>query len=129
VALFANGNITLKSTWTLPASQDPLALVELEAGSSILLNNNSGLKGVLTDSTGTIQNKSFWSVSLGAGTLLAGSKPNPADSSLINGLPRLDGIYLDGNSAIQTLNGDISLWAANEVIINPGDPYPLSTGA
>ncbi len=129
VALFANGNITLKSTWTLPASQDPLALVELEAGSSMLFNNNAGIKGVLTDSTGTIQAKSFWNVSLGAGTKLGGSAPNPSDSTLINGLQRLDGIYLDGNSSIQTLNGDISLWAANEIIVNPGDPYPESTGA
>ena len=43
--------------------------------------------------------------------------------------PGFDGIYLDGDSFIQTLNGNISLWAANEVIVNPGPPYANNTGA
>src|SRR5882724_10313257 len=129
ISLFADDNITVNTTVTLSASQDPLAQLKLEAGNSILFNNNSGIKGVLTDGSGVLKNQSFWSVSLTAGTKLpANSTPNPSDAMLINGLARLDGIYLDGNSFIQTLNGDINLWAANEVIVNPGAPYDLGTG-
>src|SRR5258708_6765413 len=29
-----------------------------------------------------------------------------------------DGIYLNGNSFIQTRNGNINLWAANEILVN-----------
>ncbi len=32
----------------------------------------------------------------------------------------MDGIYLKGNAYIQTLNGNINLWAANEVIVTGG---------
>ena len=130
ISLFADNNIILKSAWTVLPSDDPLARVHLEAGNSILVNNNAGIKTTLTDSSGTLHDASYWSLYLTAGTKLpTGTSPDPADATLINGLARLEGIYLDGNAAIQTLNGDISLWAANEVIVNPGDPYVLSTGA
>ena len=32
-----------------------------------------------------------------------------------------DGIYLNGNAYIQTQNGNINLWAANEVLVNTGN--------
>ena len=33
-----------------------------------------------------------------------------------------DGIYLNGNSYLQTQNGNINLWAANEVLVATGSP-------
>ena len=54
-----------------------------------------------------------WSVTLSAGPQNLTSRPAAGS----------DGIYLQGNSYIQTLNGNINLWAANEVIVNPGPTY------
>ena len=52
-----------------------------------------------------------------------GSHVRPPDTdgiTLPDGNTYLDGIYLNGNSYLQTRNGNINLWAANEVIVNSG---------
>jgi filamentous hemagglutinin family protein len=99
IALFAEDNITLNNPWTLPNSQDPIASIKLSAGNNITLLDGSRLAG-----------GNNWSVEMLAGTALAsGSQPKPGS----------DGIYLQGGSSIATQDGNIDLWAANEVIIDP----------
>ena len=90
----ADGNIELGSVWTLT---DPgvAATLNLTAGNSINLDTGSGI---------TAGNN--WSVNLTAGTALApGTLPTSGN----------DGIYLNDGSYIKTQNGNINLWAANEV--------------
>jgi filamentous hemagglutinin family protein len=123
IALFADDNILLQTAWTLYANPDPMGALNLEAGNNIIFNNGSGIKAVLsTSSSGSstaAQNN--WGVNLTAGTQLpADSKPDPTQGTVINGVNRLDGIYLDGNSYIQLLSGSADLWAANELIVDPG---------
>ena len=55
-----------------------------------------------------------WSVSLSAGLQYLTARPASGTG----------GIYLNGSSFIQTQNGDINLWAAGDVIVNPGPAYP-----
>ena len=107
ISLQADDNITLSTIWSLT---DPgaAALLTLTAGNSITLNDGSAIKA-----------GNNWGVTLSAGP--QGLTARPAAGS--------DGIYLNGNSYIQTQNGSINLWAANEVIINPGPDYPLGSGA
>ncbi|HLP78311.1 MAG TPA: filamentous hemagglutinin N-terminal domain-containing protein, partial [Candidatus Paceibacterota bacterium] len=99
IDLQADNNITLSTLWNLT---DPgaAALLKLTAGNSIFFNNNSGIRAG--------QN---WSVSLAAGPQNFSS--GQADAGVA-------GIYLNGNSYIDALNGNITLWAANEVIVNSG---------
>jgi filamentous hemagglutinin family protein len=106
ISLQADHNITLSTVWTL---NDPgaAATLSLTAGNDITLNNGSAII--------TANN---WGVTLSAGPQKLASRPAAGS----------DGIYLQGNSYIQTLNGNISLWAANEVIVNPGPPYLGNTG-
>jgi filamentous hemagglutinin family protein len=100
-------NIELSTAWTLtdPSVNNTGAWgsLSLSAGNNIILDDNSGLVAAKN-----------WNVNLTAGTSFdstSGSKP--ASGS--------DGIYLgdgQGNGGyIQTQNGDINLWAANEVLI------------
>ena len=107
ISLQADHNITLSTVWTL-ADPGAAALLTLTAGNDIILNNNSAIIG-----------GNNWGVTLSAGPQGLASRPAAGN----------DGIYLQGNSYIQTLNGNINLWAANEVIINPGAPYAGNTGA
>ena len=99
ISLQADNNITVSTAWTLT---DPgvSALLSLTAGNDIILNANT-----------SIQAGNNWSVSLTAGPQNLAAKPITT---------RTDGIYLDGNSFIQTLNGNIDLKAANEVLVNSG---------
>jgi filamentous hemagglutinin family protein len=128
ISLQADDNIEISTFWTLRDSGGA-ALLTLSAGNSIILDDGSGIRAVLFDANGNPTTQNGWSVSLIAGTQVpAGSKPDPNNANFINGLSRLDGIYLDGNSSIMTMNGNISLLAANEVIINPGPNDPLGTG-
>ena len=99
INLQADHNITLSTLWNL-ADPGGDALLSLTAGNDIIFNANSG-----------IQAGNNWSVSLTAGPLDLAAKPTTA---------RTDGIYLDGNSFIQTQNGDINLWSANEVLVSSG---------
>jgi filamentous hemagglutinin family protein len=106
ISLQADHNITLSTVWTL---NDPgaAALLTLTAGNNITLNNDSAIIA-----------GNNWGVSLSAG---------PHDLPARPGIGK-DGIYLNGNSYIQAENGNINLWAANEVIINPGPAYPRGSG-
>src|ERR1039458_2191247 len=107
ISLQADDNITLSTIWSLT---DPgaAALLTLTAGNNITLNNGSAI----------IAGKN-WGVSLSAGPQNLTSRPAAGS----------DGIYLQGNSYIQALNGNINLWAANEVIVNPGPADPLGSGS
>ncbi len=98
IDLQADHNITLSTLWNL-ADPGSAALLKLTAGNSIFFNNNSGIRAG--------QN---WSVSLAAG-------PQNLAAAAATGV---GGIYLNGNSYIDALNGSITLWAANEVIVNSG---------
>jgi filamentous hemagglutinin family protein len=106
INLLADHNITLSTVWTL---NDPgaAATLTLTAGNNITLNDGSAIKA-----------GNNWGVTLSAGPLNLTSRPAAGS----------DGIYLQGNSYIQTLNGNINLWAANDVIVNPGPGYPLGSG-
>ena len=106
INLLADHNITLSTVWTL---NDPgaAATLTLTAGNNITLNDGSAIKA-----------GNNWGVTLSAGPLNLTSRPAAGS----------DGIYLQGNSYIQTLNENINLWAANDVIVNPGPGYPLGSG-
>jgi filamentous hemagglutinin family protein len=93
----ADHNITVSTSWNL-ADSSVAALLTLDAGNSIIFNDGSSISAGKN-----------WTVSLSAGPQNLTSKPTT---------PRTDGIYLDGNSFIQTQNGDINIWAANEVLVN-----------
>lgn len=100
----ADNNIALNTVWALPDQNAPASL-SLTAGNNIALELNSGIYAGKN-----------WSVSLTAGNgfIPTAAQPKPASGS--------DGIYLYGgspqqfNSAyIQSQNGNINLWAANEI--------------
>jgi filamentous hemagglutinin family protein len=99
ISLLADDNIALNTFWAL-GDQTVSASLSLSAGNNITLNDGSG-----------IQAGQDWSVNLTAGTQ-ATSKSQVTSG---NG-----GIYLNGNAFIQAANGDINLYAANEVIVNSG---------
>jgi filamentous hemagglutinin family protein len=109
INLQATRDIELSALWSLPDSQTPGAALTLRAARNITLDDGSAISA----------GKS-WSVNLFAGTELTSAAGRRSG---------VDGIYLDGNSFIQTLDGNIKLWAANEVIVNPGPPYADNTGA
>lgn len=86
--------------WLLNPSANS-AFLSLQAGNDIILDNYLGISA-----------PDNWSINLRAGTSwVPGSVPVSGN----------DGIYLDGDSYLQTENGNINLWAANEVQINTGD--------
>jgi filamentous hemagglutinin family protein len=109
ISLQAARNIELSALWSLPDSQTPGAALTLTAARNITLDDGSGISAGKN-----------WNVNLVAGTELTSASGRQSG---------LDGIYLHGDSFIQTLNGNVSLWAANEVIVNPGPPYAGNTGA
>jgi filamentous hemagglutinin family protein len=100
INLAANNDITLSTIWTLTAPTDPkvYATLNLSAGNSIILNSGAGINA-----------GNNWSLNLTAGTgfVPTTAQPKPASGS--------DGIYLNDNAYLQTQNGNINLWAANEV--------------
>ncbi len=112
IDLFASGNINLKSTWSIAQSQDPQAFLNLSAGNSVTL-------GPSPTSAANLVAGNNWEIRMSAGSYNITSKP--ASGS--------DGIYLNSSSVIQTQNGDIDLWAANEVIVNSGAIRTASGGS
>ena len=96
INLHAVDNIELSSLWTL---QNPglAAGLSLTAGNNITLDDGAAFKAAKN-----------WSVTLTAGAKLSSG-----------------GIYLNGNSYIETQDGNIALWAANEVLVNVGDSGPV----
>ena len=97
IALFAQNNIELSTAWSLT---DPgaSASLSLQAGNNLIFDDGTG-----------IQAGNNWGVNLNAGT---GFVPTIGQLTPASGS---DGIYLNAGAYIQTQNGDISLWAANEV--------------
>jgi len=113
INLQADNDIQFDTVWTLTDPGGP-AILTLTAGNSIIFKNNSGIKAVLTDAGGNPVTQNNWSVNMIAGTELT-SPANRQSGS--------DGIYLLGNSFIQTLNGNINSTAANEVIVNAASDF------
>jgi filamentous hemagglutinin family protein len=93
-------DISLGSDWSL-ANQNSAAALNLTAGNDINLDYS-------------IVAGNNWSVGLTAGS---GSSP-------LNG-----GIYLNGGSVVQTQDGNINLWALNEVIVEDGAVRTLKGGS
>jgi len=112
INLQADNNIQLDTVWTLSDPGGPATLT-LTAGNSIIFNNRSGINAT-TDASGNPATQNRWSVNLVAGTQLTSSAGRQSGS---------DGIYLLGNSYIQTLNGNINFSAANEVVVNAGSDF------
>jgi filamentous hemagglutinin family protein len=100
VNIVTDGNIFFQAPWTI-SDANVARVLNIAAGNSIIFNSGSSLSAGKN-----------WTLSLSAGPQNLTSRPTAA---------RTDGIYLDGNSFIQTQNGDIHVWAANEVLIN-SDP-------
>ncbi len=91
-------NIELASLWNLGDASVP-ATLNWSAMNNIIMDNSSGIVA-----------GNNWNINLTAGTSLLGTTVSSGS----------DGIYLSGGSFLQTRNGDIDLWAANEVIVNSG---------
>ena len=104
IAFFSDSDITLKNTLSLSASLDPNACLTLVAARNLTLNNGTSISGAAN-----------WNVNLTAGTEL---------TSVANRQSGLDGIYLNGNAFVRTMNGNINALAGNEMIIDDG----LSSG-
>ena len=100
IDLQATKNIEVSTLWHLPDSTIPGAGLTLTAGNNITVDDGAGIAAGKN-----------WSLNLIAGTELA----SPAGRS-----PGNDGIYLNGSSFLQTQNGNISLSAANEILVNTG---------
>lgn len=108
VNLQADNNIELSTVWTLADATAP-ASVNLTAGNNIIFDNGAAIKA-----------GNNWGLNLAAGTQLAAGTPPAAGAA---------GIYLNGNSYLQSQNGNISLTAPNEVIVNGGAIRTLNGGS
>lgn len=100
INLQAINNIEVSTLWTLSPSTSSGAQLTLTAGNSIIIDNAAGISA-----------GNNWTVNLTAGTAYSGTTA-PASGS--------DGIYLNGSAYLQAANGNLNLWAANEVIVNSG---------
>ena len=97
IDLFALGNINVNPKWSIADSQDTLAQLTLTAQNSINFSANSGISAGKN-----------WDLTFSAGPQGLSTRPNAGT----------DGIYLNGTAFIQAQNGQIDLWAANEILIN-----------
>lgn len=93
ISLTADNNIEISTLWQ-PADLAAPGTISLSAGNNITIDDGAG-----------IQAGNNWSISLTAGTGLGNGTP-------VSGS---DGIYLNGSGSLHTENGDITLWAGNEV--------------
>lgn len=104
IDLQALDNIDISTLWSLNLNY-PVAVgsLSLTAGNNINLGSATA-----TDQEGISAGQN-WAVNLTAGTGFVPtiSQPTPTSDS--------DGIYLYGDACLQTANGNINLWAANEV--------------
>jgi len=99
IDLHALDNIELSAEWFLNDPGSAAALM-LQAGNSLILDDTAGINA-----------ENNWSVNLKAGTGFVPTVGQPKP------VPGTDGIYLNGSAYVQTVNGDIDLWAANEVLV------------
>jgi filamentous hemagglutinin family protein len=104
IDLHALDNIELSTpvSWSLNNSSEPASL-SLSAGNNILLDDGAGISA-----------GNDWSVNLSAGNGFVPTTAQPAPTS------GSDGIYLNGSAYIQTMNGNISISAVNEVQVGYG---------
>jgi filamentous hemagglutinin family protein len=100
ISLQATRDIEVATLWSLPDSQAPNALLSLQAGRNITIDDGAGIAAGMN-----------WSVSLKAGTELTSAAQRVSGQ---------DGVYLQGSAYIQTQNGNISIWAGNEVLLPLG---------
>jgi len=107
IDIHAQDNIELQTAWLLTGPGSPAAL-NLRAGNSIIMDDQSAINAGYN-----------WGVNLTAGT---GFTPTP---TLPVPMAGSDGIYLNGNAYVSTANGNINLWAANEVQIATGTIDPV----
>jgi filamentous hemagglutinin family protein len=97
ITIQAINNIDLTTLWTL-ADPGVAATLSLSAGNSITLHDGSGIRA-----------GNNLSVIMVSGTELTSAAGRQSGR---------DGIYLQGNSFIETQNGNISLRAGNELLLN-----------
>jgi filamentous hemagglutinin family protein len=102
IDLHALDNIELSAYWNLndPTASTPgaWAALDLTAGNNIIVDDGAAIAA-----------GNNWNVNLTAGTALSGT---PTSGN--------DGIYLNNTAFVQTQNGDINAWAANEIIVQAG---------
>ncbi len=103
ISLQADNNITLNTLWTLTDPGVPSTLT-LSAGNNITLNSGSGINA-----------GNNWTVNLTAGTGFVPTMAQPTP------LPGSDGIYMNGNSYVQTQNEDINLVGADVALVGVGN--------
>ncbi len=114
ISLQASQNIELGTLWNLADAAGP-ANLSLTAGNNISIDDGAGISAGRN-----------WSLNLSAGPQNLTAKPAAGTG----------GIYLNGGtfggSFLQTQNGNITLWAANEVQIqaapDPGSSSALDNG-
>ena len=99
VNLKATRDIELATVWSLPDSPDPKAGLTLQAGRNITVDDGAGIAAGKN-----------WNLRMSAGAQNMASRPAAGT----------DGIYLNGSAYLQTQNGNIDLWAADEVLIATG---------
>jgi len=114
-----NINITANTLLNLADAGVPSTL-NLSAGNSIIVNDGSLNKNGTVNECGIVAGKN-WNVNLTAGTSFLPSGGQPPSPGNPAGGDYEYGVYLgDGQGPggyIQTQNGNINIWAANEVII------------
>jgi len=99
IDLHALDNIELGSTWNLASATSPVNF-SLTAGNNLIFDDGTALIG-----------GNNWGMNLAAGAQFwTGSLPTSGNG----------GIYLNGSASLQTKNGAIDLWAANEVLVQNG---------
>ena len=108
ISLLADNNIELSTVWNL-ADQAASATLSLTAGNNITLDDATAIKA-----------GNNWNVSLTAGTLVTAKSQVTAGNG---------GIYLNGSSYLQTQDGNLTLSAANEVIVQGGAIRTLNDGS
>lgn len=103
INLQADNDIEVNTLWNL-GNSSTAAQLTLTAGNNITLDEGSGIVA-----------GNNWSLNLTAGTAFVSSsaQPKPVSGS--------DGVYLNGGAYLQTGNGNITVSAANEVIIQDAD--------
>jgi filamentous hemagglutinin family protein len=121
IDLHALDNIELSTSWTLkdPSVNNPGArgALSLTAGNSIILDDNTGISA-----------GNNWEVNLAAGTGFVPTAAQPTPTPGANEGPYNYGVYVNNDASVQTQNGDINVWAANEVLISADPNYALYDG-
>ena len=110
IDLQAGNNITLGSSWSLPAA---LTDLRLTAGGSLTFNANCILSLSAAGAASQLSLYAGKDISLKSSSS-GGAGINGGTGWSVN-MAAGTGIYLYGTSTIQTSDGDINLWAANEV--------------